>query len=440
MNLFRNVTAAAALMFASHANAAQLEWAGHWEGTIVSHRKALPVSFDFSRNAQGPEGRFTSLSQAAMDYPLDKVGLDRGHMTFVLGGSLAFDGTFNGGKIIGTLKSGETPGIFMLRRAAPPHLPYDTREVSFRNANITLKGTLCLPRTPGRHAAVVLLHGSGAQSRWGTERYIADRFARAGIAALIYDKRGSGDSGGDWRTARYEDLARDALAGVKLLASRSDIDFRRIGLLGHSQGGVIGPLAATLAPDRIGFIVAEDTFAGPQKDQDIYRVHNALHELNLAPDDYRKAMEVYSLFVDAARGARTFAEFYKASSAYRKTEWYKWMDFPPRGSWIWQWALKNDNLDTMPLWRKIRVPVLLIYGEKDALVPPDESISRIGAALDASGTPYTALIVPGAQHNLTIQPDPKGPFFWWHEAPGATETVVSWVQHQMHATDRVPAQ
>jgi fermentation-respiration switch protein FrsA (DUF1100 family) len=74
------------------------------------------------------------------------------------------------------------------------------------------------------------------------------------------------------------------------------------------------------------------------------------------------------------------------------------------------------------------VPVLLVYGEKDALVPVDESIAKIGAALDASHTPHKAVIVPGAQHNLTIQPDPNGPFFWWHQAPGQVDAAVAWVR------------
>jgi hypothetical protein len=71
--------------------------------------------------------------------------------------------------------------------------------------------------------------------------------------------------------------------------------------------------------------------------------------------------------------------------------------------------------------------VLLVYGEKDALVPVDSSIADIEGALDTSGAPYTAIIAPSAQHNLTVQPDPKGPFFWWHAAPGLIDMVVAWV-------------
>jgi len=398
--------------------------AGHWSGTMVEHGQPLAVDFDFT----GDGGRFTSLTQRAMDYPLDEVHAKDGAAGFTLGGGIVFQAKLAGDTLAGTFKDGGPGGTFTLRRMAAVPLPYDMRDVTFKNGDVELKGTLCLPRTPGRHGAVVLVHGSGPETRWGTNRYIADRLARAGTAALIYDKRGSGESKGDRRTASFEDLARDALAGADLLRQRADIDPARIGIHGHSQGGAIGPLAATLAPDKIHFIVAEDTFAGPQYAQDLYRVRQAVKELNLKPQDEADAMRVYGLFVDASRGTATYDAFEKAAAPYRGTDWYKWMEFPPRDSWVWGWAAKTANFDTLPVWRKVRAPVLLIYGEKDALVPPDESIAAIGAELARSGTPYAAFVVPGAVHNLTIQPDANGPFFWWHQAPGVVDTVVDWVK------------
>jgi pimeloyl-ACP methyl ester carboxylesterase len=400
---------------------------GYWQGSMVEHGQSLPVSFDFSTGAKGSTGRFTSLTQAAMDYPLDEMHVDGNRIGFKLGGSIVFDGVLAGQNISGTFKDGSGVGSFELSRVQSPKLPYDVEDVSFRNGDVVLKGTLCLPLVPGRHAAVVLVQGSGPETRWGTNRYIADPLAQAGVAALIYDKRGSGESGGDWRTAGFDDLARDALAGVTYLDGRPDIDPKRVGIHGHSQGGLIGPLAATLAPGRIAFIVAEDTFAGPQYLQDIYRVSVAIRDLNLSPDENRKAMKIYGLFVDSARGVRSYEDFEKASAPYRDTAWFQWMDFPPRDSWVWPWARKTSNVDSMAIWHEVRVPVLLIYGEKDALVPPDESIAKIGGALQASETPYAAFIVPGAAHNLTIQPDPKGAFFWWHQAPGVIDTVVTWI-------------
>ncbi|HEX3943481.1 MAG TPA: hypothetical protein VHW69_05280 [Rhizomicrobium sp.] len=74
------------------------------------------------------------------------------------------------------------------------------------------------------------------------------------------------------------------------------------------------------------------------------------------------------------------------------------------------------------------MPVLLVYGEKDTLGPVHEYIADISAALSKSGAAHTAVIIPNAQHNLTVQPEHNGPFFWWHEAPGIIDTVVNWVK------------
>jgi uncharacterized protein len=423
------LAAVASLAASAPASAAVSEQStGHWSGTMVSKGQSLPVSFDFAPG--GSRGRFTSLTQAVMDYPLDRLSRQGVRIAVTVGGSIQLDGTVQKDTISGSFTSSDASGTFSLHRTPAAAPPYTMRETSFRNGAVTLRGTLCLPEGRGLHPAVVLIHGSGPETRWGTIRYIADRFARSGVAVLIYDKRGSGDSGGDWRTATNEDLARDVLAAVARLAAQPGVDAHRIGLLGHSQGGAIAPLAATLAPDRIAFIVAEDTFAGPQWQQDIYRVRNQLKGLELSDADYRTAMDVYATFVDAARGANSYEEFARKAAPYRNTDWYKWMAFPPRDSWVWSWAAKNGSFNPLPLWREIRVPVLLVYGEKDMLQPRDETIALIGGALQSSGTPYTALIVPDAQHNLTVQPDAKGPFFWWHQAPGLIDTVVGWVMSE----------
>jgi pimeloyl-ACP methyl ester carboxylesterase len=131
------------------------------------------------------------------------------------------------------------------------------------------------------------------------------------VVALIYDKRGSGASGGDWKTADYKDLALDALSGVALLRNEASVDPNRIGLHGHSRGGIIASEAARLAPASIAFLVAEDTVAGPVWEQDIDRVRNALAK-NFKPAEAEDAMHLYSLFIDVARGKRPYEDLSSA--------------------------------------------------------------------------------------------------------------------------------
>lgn len=407
----------------------EAEFIGHWEGTMVRESVPLEVSFDF-KGGLHPNGTFTSFTQKAMDYPLDVLAVTGDAVHFVLGDSMIFDGKVTSNQIIGTFTDDSAKGDFSLRRTVARPLPYDAVDVSFHNGAVTLSGTLCIPHAPGRHPAVVFLQGSGGETRWGTNRFIADRFARFGIAALVYDKRGSGASTGDWKMSSYDDLANDAIAGIDLLASRPDMDARLIGLHGHSEGGIIAPIAAVHAPSKVAFVVAEDTVAGLVRDQDVYRVSHQIRQAGFTEGQVERALELYKLMIEVLRGAKPYHELETASRSVRNEDWYQWLAIPHEQSYLWTWYPKVGNLNTLVFWKQVHAPVLLIYGERDQLVPVDESLAKIEASLDAVQTPYTAVIVPNAQHNLTVHPEPGAPFFWWKAAPGLVDLVVAWVQQR----------
>ena len=145
--------------------------------------------------------------------------------------------------------------------------PYTEEEVAFENktANITLAGTLTMPKEGGKYPAVILVSGSGLQDRDETIfnhkpfLIIADYLTRNGIAVLRYDDRGGGKSTGNYSSATTEDFATDALAAVQYLKSREEIDSKKIGIIGHSEGGMIAPMAAVNSND-VSFIVL---LAGP---------------------------------------------------------------------------------------------------------------------------------------------------------------------------------
>ena len=403
---------------------------GHWDGTMIREGARLEVSFDFRASGRQLRGTFTSLTQQAMDYPLASVTADSNMVHLVLGDSLVFDGKLRQNEITGSFTDDDAKGDFTLRRTARTILPYNSIDVTFRNGAVSLAGTLCIPRTSARHSAVVILQGSGGETRWGTNRFIADRFARQGIAALVYDKRGSGGSTGDWKSSSYDDLADDALAGIDLLASRPDIDPKRIGLHGHSEGGIIAPIVATHAPAKVAFVVAEDTVAGLVRDQDVYRVSHAIRQAGFTDSEVEHAMTMYLLMLDVACGRKSYRELETASRPVRAEKWYEWLAIPPEDSYLWSWYPKVGNLDSLVFWKQVHVPVLLVYGELDQLVPVDESLAKIEASLDAAKTPYTAIIVPAAQHNLTVRPEEGRPFFWWKSAPGFIDFVAAWVQQR----------
>src|SRR5262249_22532572 len=141
-----------------------------------------------------------------------------------------------------------------------PPFPYTEEDASYRSGTIRLSGTLTVPNGEGKFPAVLLISGSGAQDRDGSLfehhpfRVIADYLARRSIAVLRLDDRGIGNSSGSVALATLDDLAGDVLAGVAFLKSHARIDGQRIGVIGHSEGGIVGPLAASGSAD-IAFVV-----------------------------------------------------------------------------------------------------------------------------------------------------------------------------------------
>ena len=391
----------------------------------------LPVAFSFHRRGSTLSGDFTCPTQQCLQYPLDSVNEKSSTVHFVLGGGMTFVGSLQANTLLGTFQDGSAKGTFSLRRSQIVLFPYKVQEVRFKNGDVTLAGTLCIPRSAGRHPAIVFDQGSGPESRWGTNRYWADQFARAGIAALCYDKRGSGASTGDWRKADFNDLAHDCLAGVHLLKTHPDIAPTEIGIYGHSQGGFIAPLIASQSPD-VAFVVAADSPGGPAYEQDIFRVRTSLTDEGYSPADIAEAMTFFALFLHVARTGTGWEQLDAALPAVRNENWFEDVAPPPRGNWLYAYYRKTGDYNSLPFWAKVHVPVLLLYGERDHNTPPGESIRNIEAALAKAGnTRYAAVLLPDAVHNDTIQPAQGKPFYWWHTAPGLSDVLIGWVRQQV---------
>jgi uncharacterized protein len=158
----------------------------------------------------------------------------------------------------------------------------------FASGDIALAGTLILPEGSQPHPAVVLFHGSGLQKR---DLITARWFAAEGIAALAYDKRGVGESGGDFRKVPFMELCDDGLSAIKYLKSRKEIDVKRIGVWGLSQGGWLGPLAASRSAD-VAFVIAVSGPGVSPGEQMIVYYANELREQGMDEGDVQEASTV----------------------------------------------------------------------------------------------------------------------------------------------------
>src|SRR3989441_11506471 len=272
--------------------AAQRSIEGHWEGMMVREGAELPVSFDFTNGATGLTASFNSPTQKAIGIPLRNVSYNTPKVHFELVGDATtnvFDGELTGDAITGQFREGDAKGTFSIRRVAAKPATFKQEEVSFRNGDVTLSGTLLLPSTKGPHPAVVFLDGAGSESRYGV-LFLAEYFTRYGIAALIYDKRGVGKSTGDWKRSDFRDLAGDAIAGIRLLQKSNEINPKQIGLYGHSQGGMIAPLIASRSKD-VAFIISGAGSAVPVYESEINSLTNQVRAKGISGNELAEATE-----------------------------------------------------------------------------------------------------------------------------------------------------
>ncbi|MDE5785440.1 MAG: lysophospholipase, partial [Duncaniella sp.] len=258
------------------ATAAAQSLTGIWKGSLMGQ---LPVVFNIISST---EATLSSPMQGAWDIPCDSVAVGPDGRSVYLGLSslsASFEGRLSddAATLNGTFFQGMALTLDMTRGTADDLLPdrpqtprppffYRQEEVTFNNGDITLAGTLTVPAirsfSKNGYPAVVLITGSGRQNRdeeiLGHKPFavIADHLTRAGIAVLRYDDRGAGASSPATGRETTFDNAADAMAALRYLRGRPEVDTTRTGLLGHSEGGAIAFINAATPPDEVSFLVS----------------------------------------------------------------------------------------------------------------------------------------------------------------------------------------
>ncbi|MBA3805697.1 MAG: alpha/beta hydrolase [Acidobacteria bacterium] len=438
---------------------------GIWLGTLDANGVKLRLVLKVSK---GPGGKFRgmldSLDQGANDLPIDTLSFDAGRLRFemrALGAS--FEGTMNkdGTEISGQFQQGGSLPLIFKRTDKVPALnrpqepqkpfPYDEEEVVYENKRdgIKIAGTLTRPRTGGPFPAVLLITGSGSQDRNETIMghrpflVLSDYLTRKGIAVLRVDDRGVGGTSVGTPNDTDENFVADALAGVEFLKTRKGINPKQIGLVGHSEGGMIAPMAAVESKD-IAFIVMMAGLGVPG-DRLILLQNELLSKAEGAGDESRAQSRVMytRIFAILKEEKDNAAAMKKIQAALEQqlgqmTEAQKQAFAPIKaiidaqtGMYVTPWFRFFLLYDPRPVLIKVKCPVLAINGERDLQVAPEENLAGIRDALKAGGNKdYTIIQLSALNHLLqTSKTGAVSEYLTIEEtmSPTALETIANWI-------------
>lgn len=396
--------------------------------TLKVGGKELRLGITVQTNDEGNyTASFNSIDQGSGEINFDEVKIEGSRIYLSSKAGIVVEGEYNNEKtkIIADFKQG--PFTFPLEFERVEYLPvysrpqepkkpypYVEEEIVYKNekAGIQLAGTLTLPQGEGPFPAVVLLTGSGPQNRneelVGHKPFLvlADFLTRNGIAVLRADDRGFGASTGEFKSSTTGDFADDGLAGIEWLKTRTEIDPGTIGFIGHSEGGMMAPIAATKSTD-VAFIVL---LAGPGSNigENVNYQRATLAKNNGASDEFveiqRKVHQAFNEIakkdISVEQAMQEARDFYAGLSEAEKNK-LQWNDDRINGSagmvlddW-WRYALRYNPEETIGA---LDLPVLAILGEKDQQVPVALNQEELERALSRGHEKSQLVVMPGLNH------------------------------------------
>ncbi len=438
---------------------------GIWQGTLKVPGIELRIVFKIS---QEPEGILTatmdSPDQGAKDIPVDEVIFENGNLRLEINAMGVFEGKLKNDNlsIEGEWKQGGQSFPLVLKRVDEPAqvrrpqepkkpYPYEEEEVVYENkeAGVKLAGTLTIPGQEGPFPAVLLISGSGPQDRDETLLghhpflVLADYLTRHGIAVLRVDDRGIGKSTGDFTQATSEDFASDVLAGVEYLKSREEINPKQIGLIGHSEGGLIAPMVAVQSSDVAFIILMAGT--GLMGEEILYLQGELILRVGGASDEaiaknrflQEQMFTVVKEEKDNSVAEKRLRAILQDAMSEVSEEEGKGAEATVEAQIQWvlsPWFRHFLTYDPKPTLMKVKCPVLAINGQKDVQVPPKENLAAIEEALKLAGNKnYTVKELPGLNHLFqTAQTGAISEYARIEEtiSPTALKIISDWILEQ----------
>jgi pimeloyl-ACP methyl ester carboxylesterase len=301
-------------------------------------------------------------------------------------------------------------------------------QVIFKNGDTALHGTLYLPPTMGKHSAVIVLHASGGGERgYPAYRHLIELLpAQLDVALLLFDRRGSGESNGDFDAATFQDLAADGIAALHYLTKRNDIDPHRVGLWGISQGGWVALLAAANNPE-VAFVIAVSAPGVTPAEQMNFAAVHSLREAGYSETVVKEALDLRASVDSYFRGQMRPEEVRVVLERAKVRPWFELAfvnDTLPENPKRTKWFLQMDY-DPRPALASIRVPLLFFFGDRDRWVPVKLSVRKTLAATRANKK-VSLHVIKGADHYMTTGPtEATGPI-----ARNYLKLLTQWVKRR----------
>jgi len=392
---------------------------GQWNGLLKVQGTQLRIVFNILKADVGYTATMDSPDQGAKGIKVSSVTFKNPVLKLeVAMAGISYEGTIQpDNRIVGEFRQGTFSCPLILTREVQPKVetvrpqepqlpyPYYTEEVKFENvkSNILLAGTLSLPKKEGKFPAVILISGSGPQNRneelMGHKPFLvlADYLTKNGIAVLRYDDRGTAESTGDFSKANTMDLASDVKAAINYLVSRKEIDSKNIGLIGHSEGGIIAPMVAAECKDVHFIVLMAGTGISGSK---LLLLQQELigRSMGFSEEKLLRTKTINSGAFDLV--------VQSADTTILKRNLYDYLlqcikDTPAsdKSAGVTDEDVANQQIAqlTSPWFRfflkynpatvlkKVKCPVLALNGSKDLQVPPRENLSAIKSGLENGG-------------------------------------------------------
>ncbi|MBN9661336.1 MAG: alpha/beta hydrolase [Acidobacteria bacterium] len=422
---------------------------GSWEGPVDTGRGTVRLRVHVTKSADGSLGAKMDVpEQGAFGLPLSSVTFNDGAFHWEMPAIKAsFEGKMqaSGDEIMGVFKQGKDQVITLKRMTAAatgrpqdpkPPLPYQSEDVTFpsKAEGVTMAGTLTRPEGKGPFPAVVLITGSGPQDRdealMGHRPFLvlSDYLTRHGLAVLRYDDRGTGKSTGKFSGSTTTDFSKDAEGAFDYLRKRPEIDAAKIGLAGHSEGGVIAPMVAARRPE-VSFVVMMAGTGVPGMEV-MFLQAARMNEAAGAPKEVieqntEMQKKIFAILREEKDEQAIQTRLKELLAGVPGAEAQARSIGSP-------WMREFVFYDPVPALEKLHCPVLVLNGEKDLQVIADQNLPPIEAALKKGGNKDFRIVrLPGLNH--LFQTAKSGLVQEYGQidetlAPVFLETMTTWIR------------